>query len=528
MTAEGGSPLPAGRAAGILLHVSSLPGPFPIGDLGPSATRFLDWARAAGQSLWQILPLGPTGAGDSPYGGASAFAGNPSFVSPELLVEEGWVSAAEVDAARMPPTGAGAAPTGWKDRILRRAFERFRSAAPAALRSEFEAFRAATESAYWLADWSLYSALKVRAGGSAWISWEPRLASRDPEALAEARRELADEIAFAELSQFLFFRQWSRVRREAASRGIRIVGDLPIYVSHDSADVWAHRDLFALGADGRPERVAGVPPDYFAKTGQLWGYPVYQWDVIARDGWTWWIERLRANLNRTDAVRIDHFRGFASFWEVPAGEPTALNGRWTQGPGRALFDAARRVLGPLPVIAEDLGLITPDVTRLLDETGFSGMKVLQFAFSEDDSPHLPHHHPVNAVVYTGTHDNDTTSGWASALTDAERERLRLYAGAAGVEGGAVDAVSAVDALIRTAYASVARWAIVPMQDVLGLGTMARMNTPGMGPGNWTWRASDEEFSDSDAGRLRRLAEVTGRAAKHPAAVPAPPAARESA
>jgi 4-alpha-glucanotransferase len=479
-----------------------------VGDLGPGAVRFLDWAAAAGQSLWQILPLGPTGGGDSPYGGASAFAGNPLFISPEALAEEGWLSG---DEASLSPGPGG---EGWREgadfsaarqlneRMLRRAFERFRAAATPHSRRELEDFRSGPEQSFWLRDWSLYEALRRRAGGAGWIAWEPGLANREASTLDVARRALAAEIEFIEWTQFVFFRQWERLRAEAARRGIRIIGDLPIYVAHDSADVWAHRELFALDGRGLPERVAGVPPDYFSETGQLWGYPVYRWEAHAASGWAWWTERLRANLRLADAVRIDHFRGFASFWEVPAEDSTALNGRWAPGPGRALFDAAAKAVGgaALPVIAEDLGFITPDVTALLGELGFPGMKVLQFAFSEDDSPHLPHRHTENSVVYTGTHDNDTTSGWAKALSEEEGERFLVYTGVPP------DAA----ALLRLAYASTARWAIAPMQDVLALPSSARMNTPGLAEGNWTWRARASDFTAENAARLRRLAEVTGR------------------
>jgi 4-alpha-glucanotransferase len=501
MTSRSG-PLPpeegTDRAAGILLHVSSLPSAFGVGDLGPGAVRFLDWAAAAGQSLWQVLPLGPTGAGDSPYGGASAFAGNPLFISPERLVEEGWLGEGE----DFSPAGT------LKERLLRTAFEKFRTGASPADRRGFDEFRSAPAQASWLADWSLYESLRRRAGGAGWIAWDDALAERDAAALNEARRALAQEIEFTEWTQFVFFRQWERLRAEASRRGIRIVGDLPIYVAHDSADVWAHRELFALDERGLPERVAGVPPDYFSATGQLWGYPVYRWDAHASSGFAWWTERLRANLRLADAVRIDHFRGFASFWEVPAADRTALNGHWSPGPGRALFDAAAKSLGgaPLPVIAEDLGFITPDVTELLDELGFPRMKVLQFAFSEDDSPHLPHRHIENAVVYTGTHDNDTTAGWGEAVSPQERERFILYTGVSADPAGT---------LLRLAYESVARWAIVPMQDILGLPSSARMNKPGIAAGNWKWRARESDFTAQSAERLGRLAALTGRAPKIP-------------
>jgi 4-alpha-glucanotransferase len=492
--------LPAERRAGILLHVSSLPSRFGVGDLGPAAVLFLDWAAAAGQTLWQVLPLGPTGAGDSPYGAASAFAGNPLFISPERLIEEGWLTEGEAfDTAHRN--------TESKESILRRSFDRFRAGALPESRRDFEDFRTSAAQSSWLADWSLYEALRRRAKGAGWIAWEAPLAGREPRALDAARRELASEIEFAEWTQFVFFRQWQRVRAEASRRGIRIVGDLPIYVAHDSADVWAHRDLFALDDRGLPERVAGVPPDYFSETGQLWGYPVYRWEAHASSGFAWWTDRLGANLRLADAVRIDHFRGFASFWEVPAEERTALNGRWSPGPGRALFDAAAKSLGaPLPVIAEDLGFITPDVIELLQDLHFPAMKVLQFAFSEDDSPHQPHRHGENAVVYTGTHDNDTTRGWSETLSKEERDRFHLYTGAPPEE-------PASSSLLRLAYESVARWAVVPMQDVLDLPTSARMNTPGLAAGNWTWQAREDDFTLESATRLRRMAQLTGRMQK---------------
>ncbi|MEO8430959.1 MAG: 4-alpha-glucanotransferase [Acidobacteriota bacterium] len=498
-------PALSARIAGILLHVSSLPGRFGIGDLGPGAVTFLDWAARAGQSLWQVLPLAPTGGGHSPYGGSSAFAGNPLFLSPERLAAEGWLSesdfAAEdagarsggVDFSRVGP---------WKETVLRTAWGRFADRADGEARLAFERFRSAPEQAAWLDDWCLFDALHRRAGGAPWNSWEAGLAERDPASLARARRELAEEVAYSGWIQFQFDRQWGIVRREARARGISILGDLPIYVAHDSADVWAHRELFALDAEGRPARIAGVPPDYFSETGQLWGYPVYRWDANAAEGYAWWIERLRANLRLTDAVRIDHFRGFASYWEVEAGESTAVRGRWAAGPGRDLFDAARRALPALPLVAEDLGTITPDVSALLDELGIPGMKVLQFAFSEEDSPHLPHRHSENAVAYTGTHDNDTSRGWAAALTDSERERFRLYTGE--------DPVSAA-ALIRLAGASVARMAIVPLQDVLDLPSEARMNTPGRPAGNWSWRSAAADLTAERAAWLLRLARLTGRA-----------------
>ncbi len=490
------------------MHPTSLPGPPSIGDFGPAAIRFLDWAASAGLSLWQILPLTPTGPGDSPYSGTSAFAGNALLISPERLFEEGWIEAEELPAVPpLPETRADfEAAAREKGLVLRAAWEGFRERGGPSAREELSAFRDAPAHRPWLADWTLFSALKRARNERAWPAWEPALARRDAGALGAARRDLAEEIAFEEFVQFLFFRQWGSVRREAALRGIEILGDLPIYVAHDSADVWAHPELFALDRDGLPERVAGVPPDYFSETGQLWGYPVYRWDACAREGYAWWIERLRANLRLADGVRIDHFRGFAAFWEVPAGEKTAIAGRWSPGPGRALFDAATRALGPLPIVAEDLGTITEEVAVLLAELGVPGMKVLQFAFSEDDSPHLPHRHTENALVYTGTHDNDTSNGWAAGLAvglgGEERDRYLAYVGGEGLDPA--------DDLIRLAFESVARLAVVPMQDVFGLGSAARMNTPGLATGNWAWRASAEDFTAKRAADLRRRGALTGR------------------
>jgi 4-alpha-glucanotransferase len=508
----------AERSAGILLHPTSLPGPFAIGDFGPVTGAFLAWMERGGQSIWQVLPLGPTGPGDSPYGGTSAFAGNPLLVSPERLVEEGWLAAA--DLANAPASGPDAvdfaAAWTWKPAVLRIAWERFQADASDAARRELERFASAREQKSWLADWALFASAKRASGGAAWIDWEPALATREDAALEKARHALASEIAFEQFVQFLFFRQWSQIRADARARGVAILGDLPIYVAHDSADVWAHRELFALDAAGRPKKVAGVPPDYFSETGQLWGYPVYDWKANAKRRYGWWIDRLRANLRVADLVRIDHFRGFAAYWAVPADAKTAIGGEWVPGPGRALFTAARRALGgggigrALPLVAEDLGSIDEPVRDLLADLGIPGMKVLQFAFSENDSPNLPHRHPENALVYTGTHDNDTTRGWAAGLSPEERARFVAYAGGDGRDPAAD--------LIRLAYSSVARRAIVPLQDVFGLGSEARMNTPGRGAGNWRWRARGEGFTDARADALRRLAALTGRI--RPAAGPA--------
>jgi 4-alpha-glucanotransferase len=481
-----------------------LPGPFGIGDLGPSVDRFLDWAASAGQTLWQVLPLSPIGGGGAPYGGASAFAGNALLISPELLLQDGFlpVSAFEDLPAFSKDRVDFEAVSRWKERILRQSWERFAAHAGEPAREDLEAFRAAPAQAGWLADWTLFAALKARFSGRAWLAWDRDLRERDADALKRATGGLASEVSYQTYLQYLFFRQWGRVRTAAKERGIAVMGDTPIYVSLDSADVWAHPELFELGEDGRPIAVSGVPPDYFSQTGQLWGNPLYRWDRLEETGYAWWVERIRANLRLCDVLRIDHFRAFAAYWAVPAAETTAINGEWRPGPGSKLFDAVRAALGKPPIVAEDLGVITEEVKALLRELGFPGMKVLQFAFYEPDSEYLPHRHTENAVVYTGTHDNDTAQGWYAALKPEERERVFDYLGADGRE--------IHWALIRAAYASVARRAIAPMQDVLGLGSEARMNTPAEPGGNWAWRAPDWAFRAEDAARLRRMALLSGR------------------
>ena len=498
---------PAKRSAGILLHPTSLPGPFGIGDLGPWIDRFFDWAVAAGQTLWQVLPLSPIGGGGSPYGGPSAFAGNPLLISPELLLRDGFLPVAAFEDLPMLPKERidFEAVIRWKDRILRQSWDHFAARAGEPARAELEAFRRAPAQAAWLADWTLFSALKARFSGRSWLDWDRDLRERDPDALERASGELEAEISYQAYLQYLFFRQWDRVLTSARARGITVMGDMPIYVSLDSADVWAHPDLFQLDDSLRPAAVSGVPPDYFSETGQLWGNPLYRWERFEETGYAWWSARIRENLRLCDLLRIDHFRAFAAYWSVPATEATAINGSWQPGPGSKLFDAVRAELGggPLPIVAEDLGHITDEVRDLLAELGVPGMKVLQFAFYEADSEYLPHRHTENAVVYTGTHDNDTARGWYANLKTEERERVYDYL---GVESG--DEIHW--ALIRAAYASVAARAIAPMQDVLGLGSEARINTPADPAGNWTWRAPDWAFRTDDAERLRRMAVLSGR------------------
>ena len=489
------------RSAGILLHPTSLPGPYGIGDLGPEAERFLDWARDAGQSWWQILPLGPPDSHGSPYTSRSAFAGNPMLISPQLLHRQGLLEPADFDdppsfsTDRVAFDRVGA----WKSRLLRRSWDRFRSHATQEQREELESFRRRNN--VWLDDWTLFTTLRRREDRG-WWRWPPELKRREADALESARRSESDEIAFHGYLQWQFFRQWQRLKEEAGRRGIRVIGDLPIYVALDSAEVWANPHLFELDQEGRPQAVAGVPPDEFTRTGQLWGNPLYRWQRMAEDGYSWWVARLAATLELCDLVRLDHFRAFAAYWRVPAAEETAEHGTWVDGPGLPLFEALRQALGDLPLIAEDLGVITRDVEALRRDAGLPGMKVLQFAFSEPDSRHLPHRYQRSSVVYTGTHDNDTTRGWYRGLDRAAKRRVRSTTGSG--------ARRVHQALIRLAYTSVADLAVVPMQDVLGLGSEARMNVPGSAGGNWSWRLDASALEPKIAERLRSLAELSGR------------------
>lgn len=496
------------RSSGILLHPTSLPSPWGIGDLGAPACRCVDWLAEAGQSLWQILPLGPTAYGDSPYQCFSAFAGNPLLVSLDNLVEDGLLDRSELQTA--PTFSDDAVDYGevirFKLPLLRKSFGRVRSGEFPAYAQAFDEFCAAE--ANWLDDYALFMALKEWHGGASWDTWErdAKRAARQPAALERWRGKLADQVAAQKYLQFLFFSQWRKVKAYAHERGIRIIGDAPIFVAYDSADVWAHPDLFYLDADGHPTVVAGVPPDYFSATGQLWGNPLYRWERMADTGYAWWVARLKATLNLVDIVRLDHFRGFEAYWQVPADEPTAVNGQWVKGPGAALFKTLERELGELPIIAEDLGLITPAVTALRDQFNFPGMKILQFAFGHDaDDPYLPHNFTQNCIVYTGTHDNDTTLGWFNSRGEAERQAVQRYLGRDGSD-------ICWDTL-RLAFASVADVAMAPLQDVLRLGCEARQNTPGRGSGNWCWRVRAEALTPGLAYGLRELTATYGRTPK---------------
>jgi len=491
------------RSGGILLHPTSLPGRYGIGDLGPQAYHFVDWLASTGCKLWQVLPLGPTGYGDSPYQCFSAFAGNPYLISFDELIADGLLT--QDDFASMPEFNASRVEFGllisWKLKLLERAYSRLPSASEN-FRNEFEKFR--LDHASWLDDFALFMSLKEANGGGAWSGWDKALRKREQSALESARKEQAYNILRHSFYQFLFFRQWSRLRAYANERNIKIIGDIPIFIAYDSADAWSHPDLFFLDKDDLPTAVAGVPPDYFSATGQLWGNPLYHWKVHKRSGYAWWLERFRSVLKFVDVVRLDHFRGFAGYYEIPYGAPTAETGQWVTGPGTDFFNTISRELSnsdqaALPIIAEDLGLITPDVVKLRDGFKLPGMKILQFGFSGADNPFLPHNYVTNCVAYTGTHDNDTAHGWLDSAPEAERKFALRYLNSDGTD-------FAWD-LIRSIWSSVAVYAVTPMQDALSLGTEARMNFPSILGGNWEWRMREDDMSDEIAGRLHEINEL---------------------
>jgi 4-alpha-glucanotransferase len=491
------------RSGGILLHPSSLPGPYGIGDLGQQAYRFVDWLVSTGCKLWQILPLGPTGYGDSPYQCFSAFAGNPYLISFDALIEDGLLT--QDDFAEMPTFNVSRVDYGqlilWKLDLLQKAFSQ-RSSASAKFGEEFEQFRA--DNASWLDDFALFMSLKEANGGGAWSGWDESLRKRKQPAMKKARADHHDDILRYSFYQFLFFRQWQKLRAYANELDIKIIGDIPIFIAYDSADAWANPGLFFLDGKSLPTVVAGVPPDYFSATGQLWGNPLYRWDVHKKSGYAWWLERFRSVLNFVDVVRLDHFRGFAGYYEIPYGAPTAETGQWMTGPGEHFFTTVSRELsgsgnGTLPIIAEDLGVITPDVVELRDGFNLPGMKILQFGFSGADNPFLPHNYPANCVAYTGTHDNDTALGWLDSAPKDERKFAFRYLNSDGSD-------FAWD-LIRSVWASVAVYAVAPMQDLLSLETEARMNYPSRLGGNWEWRMKEEDMSPALAERLHEFNEL---------------------
>lgn len=494
------------RSGGILLHPTSLPGPYGAGDIGPAAHRWLEWLHEAGCGLWQVLPLGPTGYADSPYQCFSAFAGNPYLISPEALLADGLLS--REDVWEIPSFPTEKVDYGWvipwKLELLDKAFTRFQQSPANGLPQAFRQFRQAE--AHWLEDFSLFMAIKQDLGGGSWADWPLDLRTRQPEALGEARSRLLTEIDRHAFYQFLFFRQWDMLRDHAHRLGIRIIGDIPIFVAHDSADVWANLDLFYTDSEGRLTAVAGVPPDYFSATGQLWGNPLYRWDIHKQRGYAWWISRFRAVLRLVDIIRLDHFRGFAGYWEIPAGMPTAEIGRWAPGPGKDFLYAVQNALGNLPIIAEDLGVITPDVVELRDTFDLPGMKVIQFAFLiGPEDPFLPHNYIRNCIVYTGTHDNDTTLGWFTSAPEPERKFALDYVG--------TTAEDIPWTMIRLVWRSIGDMAVVPMQDLLSLGPEARMNFPGTPSGNWSWRMSEADLSQELAARVKEINRLYSRLAK---------------
>lgn len=502
------------RASGVLLHPTSLPGRYGIGDLGKEAYKFIDFLERAKQTYWQVLPLGPTGYGDSPYQCFSAFAGNANLISPELLVEDGFLADDEIN--QKPDFPIERVDFGklydWKNHILALAYEKFRRTTSVDLRGKFETFCQAE--AAWLDDYALFRAVKKSQDQKLWLEWDAPLKLRDNTALHYAKENLREDISAQKFQQWLFFRQWNDVKNYANEKGVKIVGDIPIFISLDSSDVWCNPSQFKLDEQNRPTVVAGVPPDYFSATGQLWGNPIYNWENMRRDGFKWWIDRVKATLKTVDVVRVDHFRGFAAAWEVPGGDKTAVNGKWVNVPGRELFNALENAIGDLPFWAEDLGVITPDVEQLRDSFGFPGMRILQFAFGGDPKNHdLPHNYINNSVAYTGTHDNDTTLGWFHSQSGAgstrnakeisrEHDFCLSYLNSDGAE--------IHWDFIRIIWQSVAATAIVPMQDLLGLGNDARMNLPASTIGNWNWRCRENDFSDEIAERLKKLTEIYGR------------------
>lgn len=488
------------RASGVLLHPTSLPGPGGIGSFGEDARRFIDLLASMGMSYWQVLPLTPPACGNSPYSAYSAFAGNPLLIDLQQIAAEGDLSLDCCDVGLCDNRVDFEAVAEFKLGRLKEAGAAFLKHVPTARTQEFWHFCDTTP---WLHDFALFMAIKKHFMGKPWHRWSKGLALLTLETFEKASVDLGPEIGIQKYIQWQFFRQWRALRKHAESRGIAIIGDLPIFVAYDSAEVWSRRDLFLLDDKGKPTCVAGVPPDYFSKTGQLWGNPLYDWDAVKREGYVWWIKRFRTMFDLFDIVRIDHFRGFEAAWHVPATHKTAQHGAWVKGPGTDMFDVLFSNLGSLPIIAEDLGVITAEVETLRDRYNFPGMKILQFAFDSDPSnSYLPHNHVKNGVVYTGTHDNDTTRGWCDSLSTDQRRKVSDYLGCADTE--------CVMALIRSALMSVADTAIVPFQDLLGLGSQARMNVPGQAFGNWGWRFTWEMLPDGFSEKIGSMVEIYGR------------------
>jgi 4-alpha-glucanotransferase len=496
---------PTCRASGLLLHVTSLPSPYGIGDVGPAAVSWIDRLAQAGQRWWQALPLGPTGYGNSPYQSLSSFAGNELIISPDWLLEDELLRATDCQAPSFPPHAIDYdVVIPFKQGLLEKAWTNFSAGARADLRASYQQFR--DDQAHWLEDYAVFRALKARFHDAYYLEWPEELVYREPTALERVRRELTDQIGQVCFGQFLLFRQGERLKAHAHSKGLCLIGDLPFFVSPDSSDVWAHPELFFLDGRHQPRVVAGVPPDSFSAQGQLWGNPIYNWDALRQSDYGWSISRLRSLLAHVDVVRLDHFRAFAAAWHVPAGAPTAQSGRWVAGPGADFLQAVQREVGALPFIVEDLGLITPDVYALRDQFHLPGTRVLQFAFDGGpDNPYLPDNYVSNAVVYTGTHDNPTTRGWFEALSDYQGQKVWKY-----LKRPAGKSSEAAPALIGLAWSSVAALAMAPLQDVLNLGREARMNIPGRPEGNWRWRCTEDMLADENFEWLRDLTKRSNR------------------
>jgi 4-alpha-glucanotransferase len=494
------------RSSGILLHPTSLPSPDGIGDLGPDVFSWLDFLKAAGCQMWQILPLGPTSYGDSPYQCFSAFAGNPYLISSTLLLDENLLSINDlIDRPEFPTDQIDYGPViQWKIKLLERSYNRFKAFKNKKLQAEFSLF--VDQNNFWLEDYALFMAIKQHEGNVSWEYWPSDFRQRKQNSLNEFSDDHISSIDEQKYRQFIFFRQWEKVRQYASSLNIKIIGDIPIFIAYDSADAWSNPDLFHLDKSGKPTVVAGVPPDYFSKTGQLWGNPLYRWDIHKKSGFAWWTRRINSVLKMVDIIRLDHFRGFEAFWEVPYGNPTAEIGRWVKGPGKDFFTSLKTNLGDLPIIAEDLGVITDEVVEIRDEFKLPGMKILQFAFSDNpDDTFLPHNYPVNCFAYTGSHDNDTALGWYSKANEEEKDFCRRYLSVSG------DDISW--SMMRSIWQSVSNYVLAPMQDLLSLGTEARMNLPGSPSGNWSWRMPATSLSEILQTRLYELNYLYGRLPK---------------
>ena len=491
------------RSSGTLVHPTSFPSSYGMGDLGHEAYEFINFLEETGQTIWQVLPLSPTGYGNSPYASYSAFAGNPYLISPDKLEEKGYVTAKDLSDATLPITVEADYESSYKkkDKLYKKAFKTFCSSQSKEDLKKLKDFK--KHNSYWLEDYTLFMACSISNNSEPWNTWDKSLAQRKSGALKKAKKTFADEIEYQTWLQFEFFEQWKTLKNYANSKSIRVVGDIPIFVDHNSADVWSHPEFFAVYKQGNRELVAGVPPDYFSETGQLWGNPLYKWDAIQKDGFSWWLERFKQMFGLFDAIRVDHFRGFDEYWEVKASEETAINGEWVKAPGVELFTTIKKKLGSLPIIAEDLGLMTQGVEDLRDQFNFPGMKILQFAFDSDSTnSFLPHNYPQNCVTYTGTHDNDTTIGWYNSAPDVEQHRARVYTRSDGQE--------IQWELIRLGMFSVADQAIFPLQDFMNLDTTHRMNMPGTVGDNWKWRFTPNMLENVDKQRIKKMVKMSNR------------------